>query len=96
VHIITRASLPRLLFAPFRLSEASGSWEVFMKDGVLRIGCHHYDYKWTRYALWKILTQKADKVGALVKTPTGVSYSKLFNIMQTDVDNIYSALCTLE
>src|SRR5277367_6533990 len=83
-------------FKPFSFSDSSGNHEVSLEGNVLQIGCHQYDYVWTRYALWTILEKGEAQVGPLIKTQRGVSYGRYFDIALSDVMRLYSNLCNLK
>jgi hypothetical protein len=83
-------------FDPFHFSDSSGCYDVSLDDQTLNIGCHQYDYTWTRYALWMILENGQSQMGPLIKTQTGVSYGSFFNVVMSDIMNLYSALCTVK
>ena len=81
-------------FTPFKLSADSYEFEVSLKGDYLTVGCHIYDYRWIRYALWAG-NKGTKEIGPFSKTSYGILCKNRFKIMQADVDIIYSALCTL-
>lgn len=83
-------------FEPFLFSEASDGFEVSVEGHILKIGCHQYDYVWTRYALWMILEKGHARVGPLIKTEKGMSYGRYFDITLSDIKRLYLNLCTLK
>jgi hypothetical protein len=85
----------QIIFKPFIFSERSKSYPVSVENNILSIGCHQYDYPWTRYALWRIITKNDTQVGPLIKRKYGVSYEDMFLILQNDINDLYAALCTL-
>ncbi len=83
-------------FQPFSFSDSSGNHEVSLDGPVLKIGCHRYDYVWTRYALFMLIEQGQSRIGPLIRTKAGVSYGRYFDIVLPDVMRLYTSLCTLK
>jgi hypothetical protein len=84
-------------FEPFTIRQGDYEFEVFLDADLLHIGCHVYNYKWLRYALWMGKKYPTCIVGPVTHCEDGSARygDSHFHILRDDIDLIYNALCTL-
>jgi hypothetical protein len=83
-------------FESFVIRKDNYEFDVFLNGDLLHVGCHVYNYKWVRYALWMIKTHSLITMGPFNACPDGsIRYGNDFHISRDDVESVYNALCTL-
>jgi hypothetical protein len=84
-------------FEPFTIRMGDYEFEVFLEGDLLHIGCHIYNYRWLRYALWMGKEHHANRVGPVIHCEDGSArYGNDFHILRDDIDLIYNSLCALQ